>query len=403
MLASPLVRRVSRSLPLLTGMYTLQGLVFGFTSGVLLPLLAARGVSLEDQSGLFALASLPWVFKLPIALALDRVRPGAARVAGASMVALGLLLGALSSLGDALPTFGALAVAWLGVNVLVAAQDVCADTLVIDTIEPRRRGLANGVVWGSQNMGATLLGTVVLGALVVEHGPGLALTVLAGASVAGGLWAWRSKLRPGVSAVRGGLGPILRSPSTWAIGGLLSVLLVANVATSALAGEFFVQRLGWPLERVYTRLPWAVLLGQVLGYAAAAAVVDRIGHAKAAALGSVSLGLSWAGFAGLAFAWPVVGFIYGFVIVESVATALLFVGLYAWLMDQVLPRFRATHYAVFMSLINLPRAWVPGFAPGVLEALGWSGTYAAAGALQVVLGGVAWLLARRATGTSSEA
>ncbi|MBV1858824.1 MAG: hypothetical protein KUG77_10460 [Nannocystaceae bacterium] len=59
------------SLPLLTGLYTVQGAVFGFTTGVMVPSLAAAGVPLEQQAGVLALASLPWVLKLPVAVALD--------------------------------------------------------------------------------------------------------------------------------------------------------------------------------------------------------------------------------------------------------------------------------------------------------------------------------------------
>ncbi|MGH1342232.1 MAG: hypothetical protein ACRBN8_11805 [Nannocystales bacterium] len=394
--------RPRSSLPLLAGLYTVQGAVFGFTTGVLIPALAARGVSLEEQAGILAFASLPWVLKLPVAVALDRLRPGAARVAGLSMVLLSVVLFGLAGLGPGLPWFSGLGVAWLGINLLLAAQDVSADALAIDTVSAEHRGRANGAMWGGHQVGGTLLGTVGLGMVLSVSGLGTTLACLAGFVLLGGVWAFRSNVRASVQARQEGLAGLLRSPTTWLVGGLASVFLVADVFTSALAGEFLVNRLGWGLPRVTGILPWANLGGQVVGYGIAVVGVDRLGHARATALGSALLGGLWLLFAGAEPAWVWPGFVYGFVVLQAGATALMYVGLYAWLMGHVDPRFRATHYAVFMSLLNAPRAWVPGLAAGGLAALGWSGVFALAGSVQVVLGATAWVLGRHASsaGTS---
>ncbi len=388
-------------LPLLGGLYAVQGAVFGFTTGLLVPLLAARGVSLEAQTGVLALASLPWVFKLPIALALDRIRPGAARVAGVAMLGLGVVLAGLAALGEGLVVFAGLGLAWLGINVLLAAQDVCADALAIDAVPTERRGRANGVMWAGHHLGATLLGTMGLGAVLTRVGLGATLAVLAVFVLLGGAWALRSAVVAPVAKARGGLAEVLTAPSTWILGALASVFLLADVGTGALSGAFLMQRLEWPIERLTTTLPIVILVGQVLGYGAAAMVVDRIGHPRSAALGSAALGALWAGFSTMDALWSSVGFLYGFIVLQSVATALLYVGLYAWLMDRVMPQFRATHYAVFMSLLNVPRAWVPTLMPDVLASLGWPGVFAAAGAFQVALAAVAWLVARGPTAKPS--
>lgn len=391
--------RTNNPLPLLGGLYAVQGLVFGFTANLLLPTLAASGVALEAQTGVLALASLPWVFKLPIALALDRLRPGAARTAGVAMLGLAVVLLGLASFGAGLVTFAGLGTAWLGINVLLAAQDVCADALAIDAVVPEQRGRANGVMWAGHHVGATLLSSAAVGAVLTRAGLGPALAVLAVLVAAGGVWAARSSVTVTLERGSGGLADALWSPSTWLLGGFASVFLVADIGTGALASAFLIQRLEWPLERLVTTFPFVVLAGQALGYGGAALVVDRIGHARSAALGSVALGLVWVAFAMLESLWSSVSFNYVFIVVQLVATALLYVGLYAWLMSRVNPAFRATHYAVLMSLLNMPRVWAPTLAPGVLEALGWSGVFMAAGAIQVALGGVAWLL--RSTGRPS--
>lgn len=389
------VNRPRSSLPLLTSLYTVQGAVFGFTTGVLVPTLAARGVPLEAQAGVLALASLPWVLKLPLAVALDRLRPGAAKTAGVSMLLLAVVLFLLAGLGHGLPRFSGLGVAWLGINLLLAAQDVSADALAIDTVPPEHRGRANAAMWGGHQVGGTLLGTVALGMVLTATGMGTTLACLAGFVLLGGLWAVRSSVRAPVRAQREGLGDLLRSPSTWIVGGFASVFLIADVATSALAGEFLIHRLQWPLPRITGGLPWANVAGQVLGYGIAVAVVDRLGHARATALGSALLGGLWLLFAAAEAVWMQPSFVYGFVVLQAAATALMYVGLYAWLMGRVDPRFRATHYAVFMSLLNAPRAWVPGLAAGGLATLGWPGVFAVAGAAQVLLGATAWALGRR--------
>lgn len=393
--------RTANPLPLLGALYAIQGVVFGFTGTLLIPTLAQHGVSLEGQTTVLALAGAPWVFKLPIAAALDRLRPGAARIAGISMLGLAAVLLGLAALGEGIVTFAGLGVAWLGINVLLAAQDVCADALAIDAVPADRRGRANGVMWAGHHVGSTLVAGIGLGAVLTRGGMGLALGVLAGLVGVGGLWAARSSVAVAVKRDTGGLVQVLRSPATWLLGGFASVFLLADITTGALSGAFLIERLQWPMERITTTLPLVVLGGQVLGYASAAFVVDRIGHARSAAAGSVALGVLWAVFGLLESAWSSVGFHYAFIVVQLIATALLYVGLYAWLMDRVNPSFRATHYAVLMSLLNLPRAWAPALAPDALEALGWPGVFVAAGALQIALGGVAWLL--RPTGRPSAA
>ncbi len=390
-------------LPLLGGMYTVQGVVFGFTHGILVPLLASQDVSLDDQAALVALAGLPWILKLPIAIVLDRIRPGATRVAGVSMLAMAALLLVFSMAGEGVLSLAWLPVGWFGLNLMLAAQDVCADALALDAVAPPDRGRANGIMFGGQALGSAVVGMLALGAVVVRWGVAPALAVLATMLVGGAAWALRAGVSTSVAPVHAGLGQVLRNPSTWVVGGIASLFMVADVTTSALSGAFFVQRLGWTMERVQSVLPWAVLGAQVLGYALAAGLVDRLGQVRSTALGSLALGGTTLGFAAVPWAWPSVGFIVGFTVVQGVAMAVMYVGLHAWLMGKVDPRLRATHFAVFASLVNLPRAWAPGLAPGLLAALGWSGVFVAAGLTQIVLAAAFRLTAARLPGSTSPA
>lgn len=387
----------SNPLPLLGGLYAVQGIVAGFTTGMLVPLLASRGASVEEQAGLVALAGLPWVLKLPVALILDRFRPGASRVAGAAMVAMGALVLAFSGLGQEDAELSWLAPVWLLLNFMLAAQDVSADAVALDSVKPDARGRANGIMQGSLVLGSTVAGAYGLGAVVVRWGLTAALVVLALTLLGAGLWAFRSDVPARVAPSHGGLLAIVRRPTTWAVGAVVSVFFVADALTSALSGAFFITRIGWSLEQIQTTLPWAALASQLLGFGCAALTVDRIGHVRATAFGSAVLGATTLGLAMVPGAWTSVGFIVGFTLVQGAAMGVMVVGLHAWLMGVVEPSVRATHYAVFASLLNLPRVWVPTVAPTLLETAGWGGVFVTSGAIQLTVAAVFLLGARRMT------
>ena len=375
----------------------MQGAAFGFMAGVLVPWLAAAGASVEQQTSLFQLASVPWLLKLPVAIVLDRLRLDVRRSAATFMVGIAATLMALAFTAENLATASWLGWAWLAINALLASQDVAADTLALDRVKPAQRGRANGIMWCGHHVGATLVGTMLLGAAVGRVGMNGALMLLGGAFtvvalvIGSGTKSRVEKPR----AVGQGSAALLRQPRTWVVAGVAGVVLVADVATSALTGAFLINRLQWSMESITQTLPLAVLGGNVVGHLAAAVVVDRLGHAKAAALGSVGLGLLWAGFALVPGLWSSMMFMLTFIVVQVLATAVMYVGLYAWPMDHAAPQLRATHFAVLTSLLNVPRAWAPGLAPGLLTALAFEGVYGAAGLYQVAVGALLFALARR--------
>jgi MFS family permease len=184
------------------------------------------------------------------------------------------------------------------------------------------------------------------------------------------------------------LAQVLRHKSTWIVGGFAALVLCADHMTGALAYEFLVNRLHWSTQAISQELPPAVLVGSLTGFAAAAWIADRLGHRKTALVGSLGLGALWIAFGLAEPAWATRGFVLAFVGLQGVATGLLYTGLHAWLMDRVDPRVRATHFAAFTALLNLPRAIMPTAAPGVLARLGWSGVFIAAGGFQLLAGAV---------------
>ncbi len=387
-----------RRLGVLGALYLAQGIVYGFGGFILVPSLAAAGVALEHQAGILALAGVPWVLKLAWAPVLDRfggMGSGRARwFAAAAMLGMAATLAVLAGRERLVAEPTVLAWLWLWLNVALSLQDVSTDALVLDHVPARERGLTNGVLLGGHHLGAEGVGAVGLGLVVASRG--LSAALLGQAAVMLGLAALPLLLprvpaaaAPGrPAAARPALAHVLRlvlRRDVWPWTALAAVVMSGDVLTSAVSGKLWVQRLGWSVEDITSVLAPVLLACNLVAYAAATVAVDRLGHARSAALGSAALGLLWAGF-GLAPAlWGSTAFLVVFVALQALATAAFYVGLHAALMDATVPMVRATHFAVSMALLNLPRAVVTPAAPPVLEAMGWTGTFVAAGAFQLVM------------------
>jgi MFS family permease len=374
-------------------LYVAQGVVYGFAGYVLLPTLAAQKVSLEAQTGILALAGLPWVFKLAWALLLDRRRTPTRTVAAGATAAMAVLIAGIASLGDPTAHVLTLGVLWLALNVALSLQDVATDAFALDTIPARERGVANGVMLGGHRVGMEGLGGLVLGAAVAAHDLAYGLWLLAALLLFDAVIVVLLRQQRGNATTRphtdlAALRDVLSRKSTYMIGGLAAIVMAADVLTSAISAEFLVNRLGWSAEAIGQELAPRLLVAYVVAFVLAAAVTDRLGHRVAAATGSLALGATWIVFALAEPAWSSTAFVYGFVCVQAIATALLSVGLHAWLMDRVDPRVRATHFAAFTALLNLPRAIVPPAAPGLLARLGFAGLFLAAGVFQLAAAGL---------------
>lgn len=392
----------ARRLGALGGLYLAQGIVYGFGGFILIPSLAAAGVALEHQAGILALAGLPWVLKLSWAPLLDRfggMGSGRARwFATAAMLAMAATLAVLARRDSLVAEPVTVAWLWLLLNAALSLQDVATDALVLDHVPAGERGLTNGVLLGGHHLGAEGVGSLALGLLVASRGLSAALLGQAAIMLALAALplllprrpAHTNEPEPRVAAgLRDTLAALLRRPEALAWAGLAAVIMTANVVLSAVSGQFWVQRLGWSVEVLSTRLAPLLLVVNLAAYAVATFAVDRLGHARSAVLGSASLGLAWGGFGLLEGLWGSTPFVLGFVVVEGLCTAALYVGLHAALMDATVPAVRATHFAVLMALLNLPRAVATPAAPAVLEALGYAGLFLAAGAFQLAM---AWVL-----------
>jgi PAT family beta-lactamase induction signal transducer AmpG len=381
----------------LGGLYLVQGIVWGFGGLLLLPRLAAAGVPLEQQAGIVALAGVPWVFKLAWGPVLDAAwarRIGAGRIAALGSVLVAAALATMATLDPPRAHVGALAWTWLLLNVALSLQDVAADAFAFDRVPAAARGRAVAVMLAGHHLGAEALAGAWVGALVAARGLSAGLAVLAGAAalvaaVVAIVGAPRGEAMPRSSgSVREAVQLLVLSPGGAVVIGFAALVFAADVVTAAVSGQWFLE-LGWTPEAVVERVVVVLLVGNLAGYASAAWLVDRIGHARVLLGSGLALGAVWIGFAACRGLWSHVGFVQGFIVVQAWITAWLYAATHAVLMDATGSRIRATQFAVLTACLNLPRLWAPALGASAVAALGFAGTFAACGVWQAALAVVA--------------
>jgi MFS family permease len=323
----------------------------------------------------------------------DRLRRGAQRppqlFASVGLVGVAVALTLLVTHDPTVASTPFLGAVWLVMNVMLALSDVAADALALDTVPDDARGRTQGFMLGGHHVGLEGLGGIALGAVVAAADLSAALWLQAAIAVLVAGVVWVLPVTRSEPPQRGQFFAMVlelfsRPRARWGLV-VAAVVLAADVLTSAMSGQFWVQRLGWTPEAISQTLPPIVLGANLAAYAVAAIVVDRLGHVRAAAMGSAALGLCWLAFALVEPLWSVDAFMVAFVGAQALVTALMYVGLHATFMDLVDPRVRATHFVVFTVLLNLPRAAAPLVAAPALDALGWAGVWAACGLFQVAV------------------
>ena len=144
---------------LLTGLYLAQGLPYGFFTQALPVLLRDAGLSLKAISAT-SLLFLPWALKFLWAPLVDHWgtrRQWLLPLQSATVVGALLLTQVDLERGFA----AVLAAAFL-FNLVAACQDVATDGLAVRILEPRERGLANGIQVGAYRIGMILGGGLLL-------------------------------------------------------------------------------------------------------------------------------------------------------------------------------------------------------------------------------------------------
>jgi PAT family beta-lactamase induction signal transducer AmpG len=384
-------RRSRFRFAVLSALYVAQGMPHGFVGWVLIPTLAANGVSLEDQTGLIAMAGLPWVLKALWGPLLDRgKRPRTYILVAQVLMALALV--AMAATGDVVRNVALIAFIWLAHNVCMSLQDVATDALALDVIDEDERGKANAFMLGGHHIGAEIIGGLAMYWAVARWGLAAGLWGLAALLVVLTVVVFLLRVEGGglsAARVREPFWPKLREAfsSRAAVLGLVlaPLVLFADIMTSATTGEYLVNRLGWDVAEIPQILAPYTIAITLVGFVIAFAVVDRFGHRRVAAVGTVLLGLTWAVWGLAEPLWASKLFIYAMMLVQQLATPLLLVGLHALFMDLTSPRVRATNFVIFMALLNLPRVVAPKAGAYLVAAFDFAGMFVVAGAIQVAI------------------
>lgn len=151
---------------LLGSLYLSQGLPYGFFTQALPVLLRTSGLSLP-AIGAANMLALPWMLKFLWAPVVDRTPSGAlglGRRRAWILILQGLTVVTVAGLAAADPS-RSLTVVMAGTlitNLLAATQDVATDGLAVELLEPRERGLGNGLQVAAYRGGMIIGGGALL-------------------------------------------------------------------------------------------------------------------------------------------------------------------------------------------------------------------------------------------------
>ena len=145
-------------------LYFAQGVPWGFVSIALVAVLSEQGATVAQTGGLVALSALPWTFKLIWGPLIDsfglpsfgRRRPWI--VLAQACMAATLLIGVSTSEITSEASLATLGTIVFLHNCFASLQDVATDALAIDVLAVRERGRANGMMWASKLVGASVGG-----------------------------------------------------------------------------------------------------------------------------------------------------------------------------------------------------------------------------------------------------
>jgi MFS transporter, PAT family, beta-lactamase induction signal transducer AmpG len=362
-----------------------SGLPF-FLTGLLQAWLRDAGVGLAEI-GYFSLLSLPYTWKILWAPVLDRYAlPWLGRRRGwalASQVTLGLLI---SAFGWCDPTRHLTAIALLtfGVAFVSATQDIVLDAQRRECLQEDELGLGNSLFINAYR--AASLVTTGLGLQLADRAPWMVVYWVMGAfMLLGVLGTWLSAEAPNAvrprslqEAVVGPFREFMARPNRrevlWVVAFLLLYKL-GDILAVALATPFYMD-LGFTKSEIGSVV-------KVFGFAATSTgallggiAMLRLGVNRALWVFGAFQIVGIAGFSVLAQVGRRLPWLTAVVGVEYLAMGLGMASLSAFAMRATNRQFTATQYALFSSVIAVPRTLASAWAGTGIETLGYPGFYA---------------------------
>jgi MFS transporter, PAT family, beta-lactamase induction signal transducer AmpG len=368
-------------------------LAMGFSSGlplwVTITLLQAwlhrEGVSLRDI-GLFSLTGLPYTWKFVWAPVVDRYRmPFLGRRQGWALCTQVALLVAIAGLGLLSPVRSPGSVALLAVVVAFfsATQDIAIDAYRRELLSERELGLGTAMHVNGYRLAVLVPGSLAL--ILADHISWRMVFVSVAAFMLVGIVAsllardGQGEAPPPSTLQEAVVGPFKeffgRQDRSAACMVLAFMLLykIGDAMAAALVTPFYLD-LGFSLTQVGVVAKGAGAPATVVGLFAGGFAISRIGINRALWLFGVLQLASTLGYALLSRTGPDVTALAFVVAFEYLASGLGTAAFVAFLARSTNQRFTATQYALFSSLIALPRAVANASTGYLVEAVGY-GTF----------------------------
>ncbi len=370
---------VSHNLVVAFAMGFYSGLPLLLTGSVLQAWMREEGVDLTTI-GWFALVGLPYTGKFLWAPVFDRFAlPGGRRRGWLIWMQLGLAV-SLGGLGFAKPSepIWVALIAFL-VSFLSASQDILIDAYRRESLTDLEQGLGASFYVNGYRLGMLL--TSGGGLILADYWGFQKIYWLSGALAASGvlvtLWAREPKVDNRLSQTKMVLEPFLeffRRQDAWLILLFIFLYKLGDTMASHMSVPFYLD-LGFSKTEIGAVVKlfgfWATVLGGLVG----GVLILRLGIYTALWLFGILQAASTAGFAWLACIGPKLWGLIGVISFENLSAGMGAAAFMAFMATQTDRRFTATQYALFSSLMGVPRVLVAAPTGWIAQQLGWVGFF----------------------------
>ena len=363
----------------LCSLYVSQGLPQGFIHYALKNHLADQGFTTADIGGVIAMISLPWAVKFLWGPVVDRFgiasmgkrRPWIILSQALTVVVL-LVLATVPGLDSNLRFLG---FGILSVNIWTSLQDVCTDSLAVDLVPEKQRGILNGFMYGCSYLGSFLGGTLIGHFLFMEGGSiQLALVVLSTCVFAIMLLPLFIRERPGEKLLPWTKGasqlkedeqharstallfsqikrafsrPIALTAALLAVGAH-----IGNSALNIIASRHFITEVGWD-KKAYTLLESSVTFFSLGGAFIGGFVASLLGAKRSVVLSGSLIALVWILFSRLESHWSEEWLVKTNMSVLAALLGLFSVSMFTLFMNVSERRVAASQFTAYMAMLNL--------------------------------------------------
>jgi len=382
---------------LLMGLYTAQGLPFGFFTLALPVLLRDAGWSLT-AIGFLQFLALPWAIKFLWAPALDHhgTRKGWLLFFQCAACLMALLLAMVDLHADSITLFAAVFL----FNLIAASQDVVTDGLAVRLLGARERGLVNAIQVGAYRLGMILGGGLLLWLFAQTSwqlmflcmAALLALTVLPVLSLKEPPRQAPASGRPAGMALAIAWLHRAMAPGMLTFAALIFCYRFGDQLLNALLAPFL-------LDHGMSKSTIALMKGAVgsgtslLGASMGGWLTLRMGRRRALLISGLSQAGGFGLYVAVAYGLGGEGLLWAATILEGIVGTMATVALFTLMMDAADPDHAGTDYTLLASVVVLVSS-LGSMAGGVLgDWLGYGPTFLIATALAVLgcLFVVVWL------------